>query len=473
MIDLTGDGGVLKEVRQVGSGDPVPADRPCGVSTHYVGLLVDGGSIFDSSRRHMDGGFCFNIGGDDATHHGDATACKLTKGLRLAVASMRVGESALVTCTSDYAFGEVGIPLQSGTGLKVPPNASVKYNVELLKILPYRKSAKEMRGSAEALDAAQASKARADDLLKAMLAAGKNKDEPQPTPLLASEGGESKGSASSSKGDDGEDEKAATSAAHREAGEGRGQQNGRGAPALSLPSSISPKPSALSAPKAAAAKVRFEDVTEAYEEALKFARAAEEAACTSDSGGDTIAADRSAVLQLQIACQLNLALAALHHQTYGSAQASATRALELLAGCTDDRGDESWVTASEAKAYFRRGCALRGLDRLDRAQQDLAKAARARPRDRQVRKALDANTKALAAQRQGSKGVFGGIIAKSSARGGLYADKKRPIAQNPEGSANGIPWSTTSVPQALLTAMDYAWTILQRCLRCKHHGKTE
>ena len=49
MVDLTGDGGVLKEILVEGAGDELPQNND-DVCVHYVGTLQSDGSKFDSSR---------------------------------------------------------------------------------------------------------------------------------------------------------------------------------------------------------------------------------------------------------------------------------------------------------------------------------------------------------------------------------------------------------------------------------------
>lgn len=46
-IDISGDGGVLKEILKEGTGDATP-NNGCKVSLHYTGRFVDG-TEFDSS----------------------------------------------------------------------------------------------------------------------------------------------------------------------------------------------------------------------------------------------------------------------------------------------------------------------------------------------------------------------------------------------------------------------------------------
>ena len=106
------DCGVLKETLVAGRGD-VPG-RGARVTAHYVGTLADG-QVFDSSRERGEP-FTFTLG---------AHAVILC--WELAVASMRVGERATVTCAPAYAYGEEG----AGGGL-IPGGATLTFDIELL-----------------------------------------------------------------------------------------------------------------------------------------------------------------------------------------------------------------------------------------------------------------------------------------------------------------------------------------------------
>ena len=59
-IDISGDGGVLKEVKRAGAGDDQPQSGD-KVYVHYVGTLASDGSKFDSSRDRGDK-FDFTLG---------------------------------------------------------------------------------------------------------------------------------------------------------------------------------------------------------------------------------------------------------------------------------------------------------------------------------------------------------------------------------------------------------------------------
>ena len=113
MTDLTleQNGGVMKTVVREGSGDsPMIGDT---VSVHYVGTLPDSGEQFDSSRDRGEK-FEFKLG-----------VGQVIKGWDLGVASMKRGELCELLCLSDYAYGDSGSPP------KIPPKATLKFEVEL------------------------------------------------------------------------------------------------------------------------------------------------------------------------------------------------------------------------------------------------------------------------------------------------------------------------------------------------------
>lgn len=115
-IDVTPnkDGGVLKEILKPGEGEEGPwqGDR---VFVHYVGTLAEDGSKFDSSRDRGER-FAFTLGKGE-----------VIKAWDLGVASMKKGEIAKLICKSEYAYGEQGSPP------KIPPNATLVFEVELFE----------------------------------------------------------------------------------------------------------------------------------------------------------------------------------------------------------------------------------------------------------------------------------------------------------------------------------------------------
>ncbi|PAA86682.1 hypothetical protein BOX15_Mlig024991g2, partial [Macrostomum lignano] len=115
--DISGDGGVYKKVLTEGVGEVTPSVED-SVFVHYTGTLFGGdrdGEKFDSSRDRNEP-FSFKLG-----------AGQVIKGWDEAVKTMRRGEVCDIVLRSDYAYGK------SGSGAKIPPNAALKFNIELIR----------------------------------------------------------------------------------------------------------------------------------------------------------------------------------------------------------------------------------------------------------------------------------------------------------------------------------------------------
>ena len=85
------------------------------VKCHYTGKLTDG-TVFDSSvTRGKPLEFQVGVG-------------RVIKGWDEGIPQLRVGEKAILTCPSDYAYGPNGIPNV------IPPNATLIFEVELVSI---------------------------------------------------------------------------------------------------------------------------------------------------------------------------------------------------------------------------------------------------------------------------------------------------------------------------------------------------
>ena len=110
-MDISGDGGLLKEILQEGTGE-LPTEGS-EVEVHYRGTLEDG-TQFDSS---LDRGTPFNF---------TLGKGNVIKGWDKGVATMRIGEKSILTCREDYAYGAKGMPP------KIPASATLKFEVELL-----------------------------------------------------------------------------------------------------------------------------------------------------------------------------------------------------------------------------------------------------------------------------------------------------------------------------------------------------
>ncbi|KAF8972526.1 hypothetical protein BDZ97DRAFT_1752428 [Flammula alnicola] len=85
------------------------------VTIHYVGTLTDG-KKFDSSRDR---------GSPFMTEIGTG---KVIKGWDEGVLQLSIGQKAVLTASPDFAYGSRGFPPA------IPPNSTLKFEVELLKI---------------------------------------------------------------------------------------------------------------------------------------------------------------------------------------------------------------------------------------------------------------------------------------------------------------------------------------------------
>ena len=83
------------------------------VKVHYVGTLLNG-TEFDSSRRRGEP-FEFQLG------YG-----QVIKGWDEGVQKLKKGQKATLICPPDYAYGQYGAPPV------IPPNATLKFEVEVL-----------------------------------------------------------------------------------------------------------------------------------------------------------------------------------------------------------------------------------------------------------------------------------------------------------------------------------------------------
>ena len=114
MSTLTTDSGLIIEDLSVGSGDEARAGQT--VSVHYTGWLTDGRK-FDSSKDRNDP-FAFPLG-----------AGHVIRGWDEGVQGMQVGGKRKLTIPPELGYGT------RGAGGVIPPNATLVFEVELLKVL--------------------------------------------------------------------------------------------------------------------------------------------------------------------------------------------------------------------------------------------------------------------------------------------------------------------------------------------------
>jgi FKBP-type peptidyl-prolyl cis-trans isomerase FkpA len=86
------------------------------VSVLYTGSL-DGGTVFDASSKHGNAPFSFTLG-----------AGQVIQGWDLGVVGMKVGGKRELTIPPELGYGA------QGAGSAIPPNATLHFTVELLKV---------------------------------------------------------------------------------------------------------------------------------------------------------------------------------------------------------------------------------------------------------------------------------------------------------------------------------------------------
>lgn len=114
MSTTTTDSGLVIEELEVGTGDEARAGRE--VTVHYTGWLTDG-TKFDSSKDRNDP-FNFPLG-----------AGHVIRGWDEGVQGMQEGGKRKLTIPPELGYGA------RGAGGVIPPNATLTFEVELLKVL--------------------------------------------------------------------------------------------------------------------------------------------------------------------------------------------------------------------------------------------------------------------------------------------------------------------------------------------------
>jgi FK506-binding protein 1 len=106
--------GITKKIIKEGEGGQLPETGE-QITVHYTGKLEDG-TVFDSSVTRGQPFECqIGVG-------------QVIKGWDVGMMSMSIGEKAELTIIGEYAYGASGSPPT------IPPNATLVFEVELLKI---------------------------------------------------------------------------------------------------------------------------------------------------------------------------------------------------------------------------------------------------------------------------------------------------------------------------------------------------
>ncbi|GLJ21586.1 hypothetical protein SUGI_0400680 [Cryptomeria japonica] len=151
VIDLSGDGGVVKQVLRSGKpGSLQPSDDLPYVDVQYEGTLADTGDIFDTTREDNTV-FSFEVGKGT-----------VIKAWEIAVKSMKVGEIAKITCKPEFAYGKAGSPPD------IPEDATLIFEIELIACKPRKGST---------LGSVSDEKARLEELKKQREITAANKEE--------------------------------------------------------------------------------------------------------------------------------------------------------------------------------------------------------------------------------------------------------------------------------------------------------
>lgn len=141
-VSVAQDGGVKKKILTPAPGDALGPPPPgYSVTAHYTGTLKSDGSKFDSS---VDRGkpFNFTIGQG-----------QVIQGWDEGFGSMKIGEKAMLEIAPAYGYGPSGSPP------KIPPNATLNFEVELLD---FQEKIKEKWEMSDEERAAMATKLKAE-----------------------------------------------------------------------------------------------------------------------------------------------------------------------------------------------------------------------------------------------------------------------------------------------------------------------
>ena len=140
-LDVRGDGGVLKRILRAGNAAAgLPIDGMCAkvnYDAYIEGGWFDGRQVDTTrNRNEEDGDFQFLLG----ESHEAVKDGWVIRGLNAGCETMHRGEKAEFIFTPEYAYGTAG----SRAHPKVPPNSTLRYEVEMLTWKPALSDEKNM-----------------------------------------------------------------------------------------------------------------------------------------------------------------------------------------------------------------------------------------------------------------------------------------------------------------------------------------
>lgn len=110
---MTKDGKVVKKILKEGFNQIIPRKGDT-VEVHYEGRLLSDSSVFDSSYDKDPFETKIGVG-------------KVIKGWDIGIMTMGVGEKAILSIESDYAYGDRDIGV-------IPPGSTLIFEVELMSV---------------------------------------------------------------------------------------------------------------------------------------------------------------------------------------------------------------------------------------------------------------------------------------------------------------------------------------------------